>query len=336
MTTEKLPETPDTTITRAAVREKAQLVRAKQARVRQLRILSIVAAVALVIAGASYGVYQVITDAAKAPVHYPTGLDSDGMRVNSVLGLASEPGVELPPVDPTIAPEDPSGEFDGKTQGGPGEGTTDETAGEEVPASVELDVVDIHIYVDFLSPSSGGFQQTNARQLTGWIVDGAVTVTYHPVAMLTASSNGTRYSLRAAAAAACVASHSPDRVYAFTNDLLVNQPQVNSDGFSDDELAIMAAAAGVEDPKKVRQCIEEQRFVAWAKEATSRALAGPLPGTADVALSAPSMVIANGQVYTGSLDNASEFSKFVQTVASRAYLTKNISTVEETDVSTEK
>lgn len=320
MSNEQLPENPDAVVTRAAVREKAQQVRAKQARAHKVRTLSIVTAVALVVAGAGYGVYRVVTDAAEQPVHYPTGLDADGMRVLSVTGLSTDGVVEIPPVDPEVSVEEPDGTPGGSSTGNEVDPGEDE---QDIDLTDQQGLVDIHIYVDFMSPSSGAFQRANARQLTSWIVDGAVTVTYHPVAMLTASSNGTRYSLRAAAAAACVASLSPDRFYAFTNELLVSQPEVSSDGFSDDELAIIAAAAGAEDPKAVRACIEEQRFIVWAKEATSRALAGPLPGTEDVTLSAPAMVIANGQVYSGSLENPNEFSKFVQTVASIAYFAKN-------------
>ncbi len=319
MSSEQLPEVSDATNTRAGVREKALQVQAKQARARTIRVSVISVVVVLVCAAVSFGVYRAIDDVADLPAHYPTGLEADGMRVLSVTGLDSDVIVELPPTDP-----DPTalGEGEGEGEDEPDTETEVEPTDEETEPEVTMDVVDIHIYVDFLSPSSGAFQRANARQLTGWIIDGAVTVTYYPVALLTASSNGTRYSLRAAAAAACVASHSPERFYAFTHDLLVNQPEVNSDGLSDEELAVMAVAAGGDDPKAIRSCIEEQHFLVWAKEATARALAGPLPGTESLALSAPSMVVINGQAYTGALDNPAEFVQFVQSVASNAYYEK--------------
>src|SRR5690606_8200598 len=126
--------------------------------------------------------------------------------------------------------------------------------------------VDVHIYVDYLAPDAGRVERANARQLAGWITAGAVTVTYHPVSMLTASSNGTKYSLRAAAAAACVASHSPERFYPFNHELLIDQPEVDSDGRTDVELADLAVAVGVDNAKVVRDCIESEDFLSWAKD----------------------------------------------------------------------
>src|SRR5690606_9533408 len=112
----------------------------------------------------------------------------------------------------------------------------------------------------YLSPASGDFERANARQLSGWISEGAVTVTYHPIALLTASSNGTKYSQRAAGAAACVATHSIEQFYGFNHDLLVQQPAVDSDGLTDVELAELAIAVGVDNSKLVRGCIEERRY----------------------------------------------------------------------------
>ncbi len=122
-----------------------------------------------------------------------------------------------------------------------------------------------------------------------------------PVALLTASSNGTKYSLRSAAAAACVATHSPAQFYAFNHDLLDDQPEVGSDGLSDEDLANLAGAVGVDNAKAVRSCIEDGDFVGWAKEATTRALDGPLAGSDDLVLTAAPMIVANGEAYVGAL-----------------------------------
>ncbi len=192
------------------------------------------------------------------------------------------------------------------------EGTTEPTPEPSATAAA----VDVHIYVDYLSPGAGEFESANTRQLAGWITDGAAKVTYHPVSMLTASSNGTKYSLRAAAAAACVATHSPDQFYAYNHELLVDQPEVDSDGRADVELADLAVAVGVNDPKVVRSCIEDGDFLTWAKEATSRALEGPLAGSDDLVLTSAPMIVVNGEAYVGSLKDPSEFSQFVLTVAS--------------------
>jgi len=136
--------------------------------------------------------------------------------------------------------------------------------------------------------------------------------------MLTAKSNGTKYSLRAAGAAACVAQNSPDYFFAFNDALLREQPDVNSDGHSDEELASLAIATGLDHPKVVRSCIEEQSFASWAKTATERALK-ELPGTDGIALTTTPMVLVNGTQYVGKLDDPKEFAQFVLTIASDAY-----------------
>jgi protein-disulfide isomerase len=220
-------------------------------------------------------------------------MESDGVVVNDIAAIAASDETLVTPVpEPTEA-----------------SATATPTPEPTAPERVE-----VHVYVDYLSPDAGEFERANARQLASWISEGAVTVSYHPVALLTASSNGTKYSLRAAAAAACVATHSPEKFYAFNHDLLDNQPKVGSDGFSDAQLADAAAAVGVDNAKAVRSCIEDGDFVTWAKEATTRALDGPLAGSDDLVLSSAPMIVANGEAYVGALDDPAEFSNFMLTV----------------------
>ena len=217
----------------------------------------IVGAVAIVAVGAiGTAVTLAVTSTVTKPMMEPEGLDGDGIVVRTL----SDAAIEEVPSTPTSA-----------------ETTSGEETGEPTPAPTDS-AVDVHIYVDYLSPGSGDFESANTRQLAGWINEGAVTVTYHPVSMLTASSNGTKYSLRAAAAAACVATHSSDQFYAFNHELLVDQPDVDSDGRTDVELADLAVAVGTESPKVVRSCIEDEDYVTWAKEATSPTLARPRCG----------------------------------------------------------
>ncbi|WP_243224626.1 thioredoxin domain-containing protein [Microbacterium sp. CIAB417] len=300
MSSDETPNVPATRNSREAVREKAQQVNAKQSRARIVRriIIGLVAVVAIGAVGTA--VTMAVNSSVSEPTLNPAGLADDGIVVQEITG-ATVAGSEIP-ATPTAEPTEA------------GEAATPTPEPTETPGTV-----DIHIYVDYLSPGAGDFERANALQLTGWITEGAATVTYHPVSLLTANSNGTKYSLRAAAAAACVAEYSPTQFYAFNHELLVEQPEVDSDGRSDVELADLAGAVGVDDAKTVRSCIEGQDFVSWAKDATARALEGPLPGSDDLALSAAPMVVVNGQAYVGSLEDPAEFSQFVLTVASDAY-----------------
>ncbi len=298
MSSDETPNVPSPRNSREVVREKAQKVHAQQSRARVMRRI-ILGAIAVVAVGAiGTAITLAVSAQVSKPQLTPGGMDNDGILVSDISASAMS--------DETAAPPSPE-----ETEAG-GEATP-------TPQPTTSSTVDIHIYVDYLSPDAGEFERANARQLVNWISEGAATVTYHPVALLTASSNGTKYSLRSAAAAACVATHSPAQFYAFNHDLLDDQPEVNTDGFSDSQLADIAGAVGSDNVKSVRSCIEDQDYVTWAKDATSRALEGPLVGSDDLVLTAAPMIVVNGEAYVGALDDPSEFSQFVLTVASDAY-----------------
>jgi len=288
---------------RDAVREKAQQVKARQSRARLIRRTSLVAvAVAFVAVIAVVVTWTVSSSASKPTMSPQKGVDG-GFVVTDVRGGG-------------VAGEDPesNGSVDGEATTTPDA----EPTPTPTPTASDTTAVDIRVYVDYLSTGSREFQLANTKQLSQWVDNGAATLTYYPVAMLTAKSNGTKYSLRAAGAAACVAQHSPDYFFAFNDALLRQQPEVDSDGLSNEELAALAIATGVDGPKVVRTCIEDQAYASWAKTATEQALK-ELPGTDGVALTGTPMVLVNGTQYVGRLDDPKEFAQFVLTVASDAY-----------------
>ncbi|GAA3213397.1 DsbA family protein [Microbacterium terregens] len=307
MSSDESPNVPAERDRRHAVREKAQQVQAQQSRARVVRTASVVTALIAVIAIAAVVVVWAVSSAASKPLLKPANVTDDGFVVTTVSGVG--------------APTD-SGSVSSESPGALGTVPTDEEPLAEpatpAPAETEQPVVDIRVYVDYLSTGSHDFQVANVQQLSKWVSEDAATLTYYPVAMLTAKSNGTKYSLRAASAAACVATHSPDTFFAFNNALLGQQPAVDSDGYTDVELADMAIASGSDSPKVVRSCIEKESFSSWAKSATERALQG-LPDTKGVALTGTPMVLVNGMPYVGALDDPKEFAQFVLTSASDAY-----------------
>jgi protein-disulfide isomerase len=292
---------PVTSDRREAVREKAIQVQAQQSRARVIRGTTIAIAVAAVVVIAAVVVTWTVGSAASKPLLDPANVQDDGIVVTAVTGVIAQdstkemgavPGDQtaspVPEATPTPTPE---------------------------PTSTSTPAVDIRVYVDYLSPGSRDFQLANAQQLSSWVEQGAATLTYFPVAMLTSKSNGTKYSLRAASSAACVATHSPDTFFGFTHALLEKQPALDSDGFSDKELADLAIASGSSSPKVVRACIEEEEYAAWAKTATDRALQA-IPGTDGATLTGAPMILVNGTQYVGALDDPAEFSQFVLTLAS--------------------
>jgi protein-disulfide isomerase len=300
MSSDQSPNVPAPRERRNAVREKAQQVQARQSRLRWVRRGSVALVAVGLVTVAAVLVSWAVGSAMSRPELRPQNVTDDGFSVTSVTGVAAADVAGVPVDDATAAAE------------------TATPTPTPTPTPTEAPVVDIRVYVDYLSTGSREFQLANVQQLRTWVSQGAAELTYHPVAMLTAKSNGTKYSLRAAAAAACVATHSPDEFFAFNDALLREQPEVDSDGYTDSELADLAQASGAESPKLVRSCIEDEAFLTWARDATERALKG-LPDTEDVTLTGTPMVLVNGVPYVGALDDPQEFAQFVLTIGSDAY-----------------
>ncbi|MFB7845050.1 DsbA family protein [Microbacterium sp. NPDC056052] len=315
MSSDETPNVPTPSHSRAAVREKAQQVNAKQSRARIMRRV-IIAAVAVVVVGAAGGaVAWAVGSAVSKPSLTPSNLQDDGVVVTKEdLASARAGSASTPTPSPTTA----------------GTPAATETASPTPDPTATAGTVDIHVYVDYLSPGASDFERANAKQLATWVDQDAATVTYHPVALLTANSNGTKYSLRAASAAACVASMQPDVFYAFNHALLTDQPKQDTDGKSDKELVDLAVSSGVKDAKGLQSCVDESTYDSWVKDVTQRAVDGPLPGSKKGALSGAPTIVVNGQVYAGSLTDAAEFSQFVLSVASDSYYGTSAPTVSPT------
>lgn len=280
---------------RDAVREKAALVQTRQRRMRIARTVGVSALAVAVVAAVGVAVTQTFVSRTEAPLVAPSGMTQDGVAVTTLPAASAEA---------LAAPEE-------------GEDAPAPSAEPEPAAEGTVPPVAISVYVDYMSPDSAAFDIANADQITEWVNEGAATVTYYPVALLTAKSNGTKYSLRAAATAGCVATVAPDTFYPFNLSMLRNQPATDSAGMTNAELADVAIAAGATDPRAMRECIESGRYEAWAQEATARAVSTEL-GDTGAPLSGPT-VLVNGEQYVGALDDPKDFAQFVLTLDSDAY-----------------
>ena len=301
MSHDQTPNLPAESARREAVREKAQQVKARQTRARIIRRSLVTIGAAAVVAVGATGVTYALSSHDSRSQALPDAASNDGFVVTAATGIAD------PRADQTV---------DGNASALAAEATP--TATPTPTPTTTAAPVDIRVYVDYLSTEAREFQLANAEQLSKWVSQDAASLTYYPVAMLTSKSNGTKYSLRAAGAAACVATHASDKFFAFNHELLINQPAVDSDGSSDEKLADMAQGTGVSDPDTVRECIEDETFTGWAKAATDRAIKG-LPDTKGQALTATPTVLVNGTPYVGRMDDPKEFAQFVLTVDSNAY-----------------
>lgn len=176
------------------------------------------------------------------------------------------------------------------------------------PVPVEGEPIAISVYLDYQCPICNQFEEANTDQISTWLESGAATVAYYPVAILDRASQGTRYSSRAANAAACVADTAPDSFFDFSTALFQNQPEEGTSGLTDEEIVSIAAGAGVSG-SAFESCVADESFKSWVTAATNRATSDPeLQGTQG--FGTPT-VLVNGERYTGSPADGTAFAQFV-------------------------
>ncbi|MEO6826303.1 MAG: thioredoxin domain-containing protein [Microbacteriaceae bacterium] len=282
---------PSKNARREAAREKARALReAQKKKDRRNRVLlqgGIGVAVLAVLAIVAF----VIVTSIRPPASGPKNMASDGIVIGK--GLKAIPTAALSP-NASPVPSIP-----------------DSTAS----------VVNIRTYIDYLCPYCGQFEKTNAKQLADLAKSGAGTIEVHPIALLTSHSQGTKYSQRAANAAACVANYSPDQFYAFHISLFENQPQENSAGLTSKKLKDMVKAAGAKNLSSIDSCIDDGKFNGWVQSATDRAISDPIPNSDLKKFTGTPTVLVNGKQYTGSLTSSKEFAAFVLQASSDTYST---------------
>lgn len=170
----------------------------------------------------------------------------------------------------------------------------------------------VDIWFDAMCPVCGAFEQANGETLAKAVDDGSVTLRLHPLTFLDAASNGTGYSTRAAAALTCVAVTDRSAVLPFYQALFTDQPEENSDGLTDKQLAKRASDAGAGD---ISSCLADSGpYQAWAQANTANSQKGPIEvdGTKvlDTITGTPT-VLVNGKQYPGGISDKKAFSAFL-------------------------
>ncbi|QAY69163.1 DsbA family protein [Xylanimonas protaetiae] len=135
------------------------------------------------------------------------------------------------------------------------------------------DVPTVGIYFDYMCPICGQFETVNKDALEAFLADGTANVQLFPVSILDRVSQGTAYSTRAASAAAWVADRAPARFLDFHEALFANEPEEQTAGHTNAEIADLARQAGV--PDDVAAGIESgearRTFGQWVTSATQAA-----------------------------------------------------------------
>lgn len=284
-------ESPGGTERRAAAREKARLARQRQKRRQRQGRWALQGGLVLVAVAIVVGVVLVISNSIRPAGPGPENMASDGIKIGADLQAVTTAAL----------------------------GPDDEPVPSETTAA--SDTVDIVVYLDYLCPICGQFEAANNSYIEGLVSSGAATIEYHPVAILTNQSAGTRYSNRAANAAACVANYSPNSFFDVNAALFEAQPEEGTRGLDDSQLKdLVTGVEGLQQSSRIESCIDEEQFASWVSAATERAVEGPIPNSDLPGLQGTPTVLVDGQRYDYSTPfTQEEFSNFVVTAAGNSY-----------------
>lgn len=274
---------------REDAREKARSIREQQKKLEK-RSRNLTRGIILLGSVAVVGIVAiVITSTFRAPSSGPLNMRSDGIVIGEKFE-ATPTGPIRPGQKPVATVPDPDSE-----------------------------AVAVVLYVDYFSPLAAAFEEANGSQISTLLETGAITYEVHPLAILDRVSQETKYSSRAANAAACVANFSPNQFYGFHERLLQNQPEENGSGLTDTQLVALTIQAQVSESTKIRSCIESRTFFPWVAAARDRALTGPVPNSDVKAISSTPTIIVNGVKYEGGLNDSVAFAAFVVKAAGASF-----------------
>jgi len=149
---------------------------------------------------------------------------------------------------------------------------------------------EVDTFVDFMCPICGDFENQYGEELQTAAANDEITLNIHPVSILDRYSQNTKYSTRAANAMYCVAEESPDAALTFFNSLFTNQPEENSTGLTDDELASLAEQAGA---GAAADCIADGTYSNFVASQTS---SHEIKGTPTVELNGTRLDLQAGEL----------------------------------------
>jgi protein-disulfide isomerase len=167
--------------------------------------------------------------------------------------------------------------------------------------------VTVDLYEDFMCPICHEFETQSGATVKQLITDKKVTVRYHPVAILDASSNGTKYSTRAAGAAA--AAGQEGKFVEYHDVLYANQPAEGSSGLTDSKLISLGKSVGLTS-SAFSDAVDNKTYDTWADNVTETFAKRGYTGT-------PTIVV-NGKQVEGPNNTLPTDAVFSQAVAAAA------------------
>jgi protein-disulfide isomerase len=167
--------------------------------------------------------------------------------------------------------------------------------------------VKVDLYEDFMCPICHNFENQTGATIKQLVSQKKITVQYHTVAILDDSSNGTKYSTRAAGAAAAAATEG--KFIEYHDALYQNQPKEGSNGLDNAKLVDIGKSVGLTSDTFVN-AVNNQTYDPWVANVTSQFSQRGFNGT-------PTIVV-NGKVLQGPNQTVPSSALFTQTVDAAA------------------
>jgi protein-disulfide isomerase len=163
--------------------------------------------------------------------------------------------------------------------------------------SVGTGPVTVDLYEDFMCPVCRQFETSNGDTIKQMIADKKITVRYHTVAILDPSSNGTKYSTRAAGAGAAAAE--AGKFVEYHDVLYDNQPEEGSSGLTDAKLIELGKSVGLGDA--FAQAVTNKTYDNWVSTVTETFASRGYNSTPTVVVAGKQVQGANGSVPTADV-----------------------------------
>lgn len=133
--------------------------------------------------------------------------------------------------------------------------------GKEAPTDIPV----VGVYYDYMCSICRTFFTVNGMDLMTLRDSGTIVLDYHPIATLD-NMTTTKYSTRAANAAATVADKEPIHFVIFNDILMSNQP-VDASGLTDEQIAQFANTVGIA-PTTIK-LFSQNLYAGWVDKATN-------------------------------------------------------------------
>jgi protein-disulfide isomerase len=223
----------------------------------------------------------VIWSAVPSPGPRPANMASDGILLQAKLDANGVPTGEIEAVLSKALPD----------------------GAEPVTTTQDPNLLNIVVYVDYQCPVCRSFNTADAPIIQDRVASGAATIEIHPISMLDRMSMGTRFSSRAANAAACVATYDPNKFLSFDDAMFNNQPDENATGLDNAALKEIVKSVGADRQAEIGTCIDNETFKSWVASSWNRVKDAPaLPNTTDVVFGGTPTVIVNGTQFNFNTD----------------------------------